>query len=120
MQSLTTKQFDAFLETHQVVVVVFSAEWCKPCQDFKKTLEDISSEYPQVRFALVDIESEAELSSDFGVRSVPTTAVFREHIALCIESGVMTKQALRDLIHQADALDMAQVHYSIAQQFLGA
>ena len=116
--SLTTAQFDQFLETDRVVVVVFSADWCQPCQGFKQVLRDVASQYPLLSFGLVDVDQEHELSSDFGIRSVPTLMIFREHVALCRESGVMTKQVLLDLIEQAQALNMEVVHQGIAQQLL--
>ncbi len=117
--SLTTAQFDQFLETDQIVVIVFSAEWCQPCEPFKQIVNAVSKESKHVLFGLVDVEKEKELSRDFGILSVPTVMIFREHVALCRASGVMTQQALIDLIAQAKALNMDEVLQGIAQQFLG-
>src|SRR3990167_6125141 len=81
---LTKQNFDAFLETPQIVAVYFWAEWCEPCHAFQKSFEKIVGEYPQVRFGSIDVEAQPELMQDFGIRSVPTIAIFREHVALCI------------------------------------
>ena len=55
------------------VLVDFWAEWCGPCRSLGPVLEKLEDDYAG-RFKLVKIDSDAEqqLSSAFGIRSLPT------------------------------------------------
>ena len=68
--------------------------------------------------ASIDIEKEEDLSKDFNIRSVPTVIVFREHIALAVESGVLTEVDLKTLLDDAKSLNMKEVHENIAKKML--
>lgn len=43
----------------------FSADWCGPCKVLEKTLGNIEHEN-------IDIELDEELTSKYGIRSIPT------------------------------------------------
>ncbi len=116
--TLTKQSFDAFLETDHVVVAYFWAEWCQPCKGFKTIFNKVVGQFPEVHFGMIDVETEKELMEDFGIRSVPTIMIFRNHVALCIESGALTEKALKDLIDQAVSLDMQKVHQQIAKKMI--
>ena len=54
-------------------VIDFYAAWCGPCKALSPILEEVSEEYAgKVDIYKVNIESEEELATLFGVRSVPT------------------------------------------------
>ncbi len=116
--ALTKQNFDAFLQTDKVVVTYFWAEWCQPCKGFKTVFNKVVEQFPAIQFGTIDVETEKELMADFGIRSVPTIMIFRNHVALCMESGVLTETALKDLINQATSLDMHKVHQHIAQKMI--
>lgn len=52
-------------------LLVFSATWCGPCQNYKKTLEDLDP----TRVIKYDIDIHDELTKKYEVRAVPTTVV---------------------------------------------
>lgn len=60
-----------------LVVVVFCAQWCGTCREFRPVLERIARTRPQVVFAWADIEEDAELVGDIDVENFPSLAVFR-------------------------------------------
>ncbi|MBQ1978332.1 MAG: thioredoxin [Alistipes sp.] len=54
-------------------VIDFYASWCGPCKMFSPVLDEIAEAYDgKVDIYKVNIESEEELATLFGVRSVPT------------------------------------------------
>lgn len=57
-----------------VRVVVFTAEWCQPCQRAKPRLLKLRA--PDVRIEIHDIDREPKLASEFGVTSVPSYFVY--------------------------------------------
>ncbi|MBN1416805.1 MAG: thioredoxin [Bacteroidales bacterium] len=54
-------------------VIDFYADWCGPCKMVAPILEDLSKEYKdKVDIYKVNTEEEGELSSMFGIQSIPS------------------------------------------------
>lgn len=57
------------MDTRKVKLYKFYADWCMPCKQQTKVLEQ---EPLSVELISVNIEEQEELASKFGVRSLPT------------------------------------------------
>ena len=54
-------------------VVDFYADWCGPCKMVAPVLEELAAEYDgKLTIYKVDTEAERELSSMFGIQSIPS------------------------------------------------
>jgi thioredoxin 1 len=54
-------------------IVDFYADWCGPCKMVAPVLEDLSREYEgKIRIFKVNTDQEQELSSAFGIQSIPS------------------------------------------------
>lgn len=119
---LSHNDFDDFLNDNskKIIIVYFRADWCEPCKGFSEIYKKISNHksYENVLFANVDVDKEEDLAKDFNIRSVPTVIVFREHVALAVESGVLTEVDLKNLLDDAAELDMQEVQKNIAKKML--
>lgn len=75
MQTLET--LNQTLNTHDAVMLYFSAPTCNVCQALKpKLVEAITSEFPIFVIESIDISETPEIASHFTVFTIPTVLIF--------------------------------------------
>ncbi len=66
------------LQSSVPVLVDFGAEWCGPCQRLAPFVEELANDFSdRAKVAKVDVDSNQELATQYGVMSVPTVIVFK-------------------------------------------
>ena len=95
---------DEVLNSVEPVIVDFWAEWCGPCKMIAPSLEEISVELAgKVKVAMVNIDENPEIAAQYGVRSIPTLAMFKAGEVADIKVGAAPKTALTSWISNAAA-----------------
>jgi thioredoxin 1 len=85
-----------------LVILDFWAEWCGPCKMIAPSLEEIAVEMEgKVKVAKLNIDENPELAAQFGVRSIPTLAIFKGGEVADISVGAKPKTALSNWISNA-------------------
>lgn len=88
-------------EGDKPAIVDFYATWCGPCKALGPVLEDMAEEYGgRIDIYKVDVDKESELSSVFGIRSVPTLLFIPAEGQPSISSGAPSEAQLRKIIEE--------------------
>ncbi|MEI2641215.1 MAG: thioredoxin [Candidatus Nanopelagicales bacterium] len=114
--ALTAGTFAETIESNEIVLVDWWADWCGPCKMFAPVFEKASEENPDIVFGKVDTEAEQSLAAQAQINSIPTIMVFRDGILLFAQPGALPGAALDDLISQVRALNMDEVRAEIAKE----
>ena len=91
---VTTANFEQeVLKADKPVLLKFWAPWCGPCKMMAPQFQQAARLLePKVRLAKVDTEAEPQLATRFGIRSIPTLALFRGGREIARQAGAMGAQ----------------------------
>jgi thioredoxin len=112
---VTSNNFKETIESNDIVLVDYWAEWCGPCRAFGPIFEKAAQENPDIAFGKCNTENELELASAFQINSIPTLMVFKEGVLVFSQPGLLPAPVLNELIEKVRELDMDEVREKIAE-----
>jgi len=85
----------------KAAIIDFYADWCGPCKTIASTLEELSQQYKdQLVIYKIDTDKEIELSSLFGIQSIPTLLFIPLNGNPMVQKGALPKNVLQQIIEE--------------------
>lgn len=89
---ITDSNFKEKLAEGKPVVIDFWAPWCGPCKIVGPIIEELAEEYKdQVIIGKCDVDQNADLPAEFGIRNIPTVLFFKNGQMVDKQVGSTTK-----------------------------
>jgi thioredoxin 1 len=79
-------------------VYYFTADWCGPCKKVRPIVEELNRDQSEVKFQIIDVDSEGELAKTFEVKSIPTFILIEDGQEVNRFTGAKTKKDLENFI----------------------
>ena len=96
---ITDANFKEYLAESKPLVVDFWAEWCGPCRMISPLIDELNEEYEgKVNIGKVNVDENDEISSEYGIRSIPTLLFFKNGELVDKHIGAASKAVLDEKI----------------------
>ena len=56
-------------------VICLCAQWCEVCREWRDLFDQVAAAHPQLRFAWIDIEDEADAVGEVDIETFPTLLI---------------------------------------------
>jgi thioredoxin 1 len=83
-----------------ISILYFKSSWCNPCKALTPLLTEVVSSLQNIPLITVDIDEKPEMALQYNVMGVPTMIVVKDGAEAFRKSGLVTKQALTEILSQ--------------------
>lgn len=81
------------------VLIDFYADWCQPCKMMAPILQEVKQNLgDDIKIVKIDTDKNREISSNYGIRSIPTLMLFKNGKVVWKQAGVVPAQQLTEIL----------------------
>lgn len=113
--SLNESNFKQIIQQHPFVIVLFTADWCEPCQLFEPMFDAEASYHTAITFAKVDIDANPHIADFFNIQHVPTLLAIRDEIIVDGTHGAMNAEEFSHLIQLWKDINTTEINRHFAK-----
>ncbi len=96
---ITDQNFESISAEGLPLVIDFSATWCGTCKKIAPIIDELAAEYEgRVNICKCDVDDNDDLTSQFGVRNVPSIFFIKNGEIVDKHVGAGTKQMFAEKI----------------------
>ncbi|GER32277.1 thioredoxin [Striga asiatica] len=70
--------YEASKQTSKLIIIDFTASWCKPCQYIQPAVNEFAEKYTDIEFIKIDVDELYDVAQDFEVHAMPTFLLIRK------------------------------------------
>lgn len=97
VKEIKENEFNEAIKEGKVVVDCF-ADWCGPCKMLGPVIEELANENNDYKFYKLNVDDAYEITSKFGIMSIPTILIFENGELKNKSVGFKSKSELKALL----------------------
>ncbi|MCY7361311.1 MAG: thioredoxin [Ignavibacteria bacterium] len=94
------KTFSELINSDELTLVDFYADWCGPCKMMKPILEELKQKVGKKAVIIkIDVEKNQQTADAYGIQGVPTLILFKKGKVMWRQAGVVASNQLEQIIN---------------------
>ena len=95
IKELNSDTFNEVLESKEIVLVDFYADWCGPCKMLAPIMEEVAN---SVKVYKVNVDESSDLASNYGIMSIPCVIAFKDGKDVARSVGLKSKSEILEMV----------------------